>query len=57
MKNAANVMKFVIAVEMALLFWLLPEKGAMDIITICLAQYAVFAPVDVSMIIKNIKGA
>ena len=54
MKLVANVMKFVIATEMGVLFWF--DKAAVDIILICLAQYAMFAPVDASILIKNIKG-
>lgn len=54
-KNAANFAKVIVAVEMAVFFVATPDRTALDILTLCLGQYAVFAPVDVSMIIKNIK--
>jgi len=56
MKNLANVMKFVVGIEMALFFGF-TDKAAMEIVILCLAQYAVFFPVDASVIIKNIKAA
>ncbi len=56
-KQIANWVKILIVIEMAVLFVVLPDKSVWDIIFICIAQYAVFAPIDASLIIKNIKGA
>ena len=55
-KVVANFAKVAVAIEMGCLFWFLPSREAWEIIVLCLAQYAVFAPVDVSLVIKAIKG-
>lgn len=55
-KHLANFAKVAVAVEMGVMFWLLPERSAMDVLILCLGQYSVFTPVDASMLIKNIRG-
>lgn len=54
-KDFANWMKLAIVLEMLALF-VFTEKGAWDVVTICLAQYAIFLPVDASMVIRTLKG-
>lgn len=55
-KHVANVVKVLVALEMGIMFWCLPDRGAVDILVLCLGQYSVFTPVDASMLIKNIRG-
>lgn len=55
-KHIANFAKVIVAVEMAFMFLFLGGRSAWDIIQICLCQYALFSPVDVSLIIKSIRG-
>lgn len=56
-KAFANWLKVAIVIEMTVLFFALPDRSALDIASIGLAQYGLFFPVDLSIIIKNIKGA
>lgn len=56
-KQFANWLKVGIVVEMTVLFFLLPGRSALEIASIGLAQYGLFFPVDLSIIIKNIKAA
>ena len=55
-KQFANWLKVVIALEMTVLFFVLPGRTALEIASIGLAQYGLFFSVDLSIIIKNIKG-
>lgn len=55
-KAFANWLKVFIVIEMTALFFFLPDRSAIDIASIGLAQYGLFFPVDLSIIIKNIKG-
>lgn len=55
-KHFANWVKFAIVIEMAIMFIFMPTRAAWDIIQIGLCQYALFFPVDASIIIKNIRG-
>ena len=56
-KAFANWLKVAIVIEMTVLFFALPDRSALDIASIGIAQYGLFFPVDLSIIIKNIKGA
>lgn len=55
-KQFANWLKVIIAIEMTVLFFALPDRTALEIASIGLAQYGLFFSVDLSIIIKNIKG-
>ena len=55
MKKLANVMKFVVAAEMVALF-VFTTHSAWDIALLCFAQYAIFFPIDASVIINNVKA-
>lgn len=57
MKHFANAAKILIAMEMGLMFVFLTTRPAMDIVLICIAQYALFLPVDASILITNLKKA
>lgn len=54
-KAVANWMKVIVGVEMIALFIFLPSRPPLDVVLICLAQYAIFFPVDASLIIGNLK--
>lgn len=54
-KEFANWMKLAIVLEMLALF-VFTDKPVWDIIILSLAQYAVFLPVDASMVIRTLKG-
>lgn len=56
MKRIANIAKVVIAIQMTFMFILLPDRTATEIVILCLSEYAIFAPIDASVLIKNIKG-
>lgn len=61
-KHFANWMKLFVGLEVALIFVLgkiifkVTDISAWDLIQIGLFQYGLFAPVDVSMIVKSIRG-
>lgn len=54
-KSIANWMKLIVGLEMLALVIFVPSRPALDIILIGLAQYAIFFPVDASIIIGNLK--
>jgi hypothetical protein len=60
-KHFANWVKFLVGLEVALIFFVgnivfQAHFVAWDIIQIGLFQYALFSPIDVSMIVNSIKG-
>lgn len=54
-KGFANWWKLFVALEVAAL-WFFGNKQPMEAVTIGLFQYGLFFPVDLSILIKNIKG-